>query len=165
MNSRVKLSSHKSCRALRAGPASHPGGCPPPGSKAHPEPCPPPLPTRTQEQGPPMASPRSGAPTPDVHNWGEATRTLQDGRAGSLPSRPRPGFSVSRAPRPWDRIVFSKTATDACLQSFFYSTTSAYLPCPSCHPEVSTWALAHLASATAVLKAVLLALAGRPLGG
>lgn len=48
--------------------------------------------------------------------------------------------------------MFSKTATEAHFQSFFYSTTSAYLPYPSCHPEVSTWALAYLASDTVVLK-------------
>lgn len=152
MNSRVKLSSHKSCRALRAGPASHPGGSPLPGSQAHQSlvlhHCPPAHRSRAHRWPRPGQDP----PPPDVHDWGETTSMLQGGWAGSLPSRPRPGFSASTAPRLWDKIVFSKTATEAHFQSFFYSTTSAYLPYPSCHPEVFTWALAHLASDTVVLK-------------
>lgn len=126
MNSLVKLSPHKSCRALRAGPASHPVESPPPGSQAHPEPCPPPLSTCTQEQGPPMASPGSGAPHPQMFRIGVKPPTRC--RAESLPSRPR-------APRLWDRIVFSKTATEAHFQSFFYSTMSILPATPKSPPR------------------------------
>ena len=73
-----------------------------------------------------MASPGSGPPHPQVFRIGVKPPTHC--RAGSLPSRPS-------APRLWDRIVFSKTATEAHFKSFFYSTTSILPATPKSPPR------------------------------
>lgn len=73
------------------------------------------------------------------------------GRGASPPGPDR----VSPRPRRQDsgtRSCSLRQRRRLIFNHFFYSTTSAYLPYPSCHPEVFTWALAHLASDTVVLK-------------